>query len=403
MASTTLTALSEAERDLLTPASAPMHAGAMKAVLTDECFSDDGWIFERKLDGVRCIAIRDGGEVTLLARSDLSLNGRYPEIAAALTAQPQQRFAVDGEVVAFDGAQTSFAKLAQRGRTHVPVFFYIFDVLWLDGQDVRRLPLRTRKRLLRQALRFQDKALRFSTHRNRDGEAYFAEACRKGWEGLIAKRADSPYTAKRSRDWLKLKCEQGQELVIGGFTAPQGSRSDFGALLLGYYDGDELRYAGKVGTGFDADTLHSLGDRLRELAKDEPPFADAASIRERGVSGSSPNWWPQWALASGRPPGAFATLGSLACATTKRRARSFASARHDRRATGLPVQALRPRPPRLIRNAALAPTVQRRPPLVPRQAQTRAECRRGRRRARRVRPRAPIAESRRRRREVRFA
>jgi bifunctional non-homologous end joining protein LigD len=288
VASTTLTALSEAERDLLTPAPAPMHAGAMKAVLTDECFSDDGWIFERKLDGVRCIAIRDGGEVTLLSRSDLSLNGRYPEIAAALTAQPQQRFAVDGEVVAFDGAQTSFAKLAQRGRTHVPVFFYIFDVLWLDGQDVRRLPLRTRKRLLRQALRFQDKALRFSTHRNRDGEAYFAEACRKGWEGLIAKRADSPYTAKRSRDWLKLKCEQGQELVIGGFTAPQGSRSDFGALLLGYYDGDELRYAGKVGTGFDADTLHSLGDRLRELAKDEPPFADAASIRERGVQWVKP-------------------------------------------------------------------------------------------------------------------
>jgi bifunctional non-homologous end joining protein LigD len=284
----TLTALLEAERGLVKPAPAPTHAGAMKAVLTGERFSDDGWIFERKLDGVRCIAVRDGGEVTLLSRNDLSLNGRYPEIAAALAAQPQQRFAVDGEVVAFDGPQTSFAKLAQRGRTHVPVFYYIFDVLWLDGQDVRRLPLRTRKRLLREALRFQDKALRFSTHRNGDGEAYFAEACRKGWEGLIAKRADSPYTATRSRDWLKLKCEQGQELVIGGFTAPQGSRSDFGALLLGFYDGDALRYAGKVGTGFDADALHSLGERLRELVQAEPAFADAASIRERGVQWVKP-------------------------------------------------------------------------------------------------------------------
>lgn len=229
----TLNALSETERELIKSAPAPKHAGAMKAVLTDERFSDDGWIFERKLDGVRCVAIRDNGEVTLLSRNDLALNGRYPEIAAALTAQPQRRFAVDGEVVAFDGAQTSFAKLAQRGQTHVPVFYYVFDVLWVDGQDVRGLPLRTRKRLLREALKFQDKSLRFSTHRNRDGEAYFAQACRQGWEGLIAKRADSSYSAQRSRDWLKLKCEQGQELVIGGFTAPRGSRSDFGALLLG--------------------------------------------------------------------------------------------------------------------------------------------------------------------------
>jgi len=265
---------------LLRPAPAPAHAGAMKAVLTDARFSDDGWIFERKLDGVRCVAIRDGGPVTLLSRNDLSLNGRYPEIAAALEAQPQQRFAVDGEVVAFDGAQTSFAKLAQRGHTHVPVFFYIFDVLWLDGQDVRALPLRTRKRLLRDALRFEARPLRFSTHRNGDGQAFFAEACRKGWEGLVAKRADSPYTDKRSKDWLKLKCEQGQELVVGGFTAPKGARTDFGALLLGYYDGDRLRYAGKVGTGFDEETLRTLGERLRALRQDTAPFADASSIRE---------------------------------------------------------------------------------------------------------------------------
>jgi bifunctional non-homologous end joining protein LigD len=274
-----LHSLTAAERALLAPA--PTHAGAMKAVLTDARFSDNGWIFERKLDGVRCVAVRDGDGVKLLSRNDLSLNGRYPEIAAALEAQPQKRFAVDGEVVAFDGAQTSFAKLAQRGHTHVPVFFYLFDVLWLDGYDVRALPLRTRKRLLRTALRFEDKSLRFSTHRNRDGEAFFAEACRKGWEGLVAKRADSPYTDKRSKDWLKFKCEQGQELVIGGYTAPKGSRTDFGALLLGYYDGGELRYAGKVGTGFDDDTLRTLGERLRSLRRSGPPFAGASSIRER--------------------------------------------------------------------------------------------------------------------------
>jgi DNA ligase D-like protein (predicted ligase) len=253
----------------------------MKAVLTDAPFSDDGWVFERKLDGVRCVAIREGDGVTLLSRNDLSLNGRYPEIASALERQPQRSFAVDGEVVAFDGAQTSFARLAQRGRTHVPVFFYIFDVLWLEGQDVRDLPLRARKRLLRAALKFDDRALRFSTHRNRDGEAFFEEACRKGWEGLVAKRADSPYSAKRSKDWLKLKCEQGQELVIGGYTAPKGARTDFGALLLGYYDGDALRYAGKVGTGFDDATLASLGARLRELRQDRSPFADPGEIRER--------------------------------------------------------------------------------------------------------------------------
>jgi DNA ligase D-like protein (predicted ligase) len=280
MASSDLADLTPEERERLSPAPAPTRAHAMKAVLTDARFTDDAWLFERKLDGVRCVAIRDGGPVRLLSRNDLSLNDRYPEVAAALEEQPQRRFAVDGEVVAFAGSQTSFAKLAQRGRTHVPVFFYIFDVLWLDGYDVRALPLRTRKRLLRDALRFSAKPLRFSTHRNRDGEAYFAEACRKGWEGLVAKRADSPYTDGRSKDWLKLKCEQGQELVIGGYTAPKGTRTDFGALLLGYYDGDALRYAGKVGTGFDDATLQSLGARLRELRTPDPPFAEAGEIHE---------------------------------------------------------------------------------------------------------------------------
>ncbi len=259
----------------------------MKALLTDERFSDSNWIFERKLDGIRCLAIRAGGEVRLLSRNDLSLDARYPEVAEALAGEACDEFAVDGEVVAFEGSQTSFAALAQRGRRHVPVFFYAFDLLWLEGHDVRQLRLRSRKRLLRDALEFHG-PIRWTPHRNRDGEAMFAEACRKGWEGLIAKRADSEYVSSRSRDWLKLKCEHGQELVIGGFTPPRGSRVEFGALLVGYYRDGRLEYAGKVGTGFDTDTLHSLGARLRQLRREDPPFADAESIRERGVTWVEP-------------------------------------------------------------------------------------------------------------------
>jgi bifunctional non-homologous end joining protein LigD len=156
-------------------------------------------------------------------------------------------------------------------------------VLWLEGHDVRALPLRSRKRLLRGALEFHG-PIRWTAHRNRDGEEMFAEACRKGWEGLIGKRADSKYVSSRSRDWLKLKCEHGQELVIGGFTAPRGSRVEFGALLVGYYRDGRLEYAGKVGTGFDTDTLRSLAVRMRKLRRADPPFADPASIRERGVT-----------------------------------------------------------------------------------------------------------------------
>jgi DNA ligase D-like protein (predicted ligase) len=254
---------------------APTTAGAMKAVLTDERFSDPDWIFERKLDGIRCVAIRDGGPVKLLSRNDLSMNGRYPGIAAALDAQANDRFAVDGEVVAFEGASTSFAALAEGA----PRFYYVFDVLWLDGEDVRARPLRERKALLREALSFED-PIRLTSYRNEDGLGMFEQACREGWEGIIAKRADSPYSDRRSRDWLKFKCEQGQELVIGGYTAPRGSRMELGALLVGHFDGGELRYAGKVGTGFNRATLRDLGARLRALTRATSPFADAPRFRD---------------------------------------------------------------------------------------------------------------------------
>jgi bifunctional non-homologous end joining protein LigD len=249
-------------------------AEPMKAVLTEERFSDPGWIFERKLDGIRCIAIKADGRVRLLSRNHLSLDSRFPEVAAALETDPAPDFVVDGEVVAFDGAQTSFARLQQRGERPTAVFLYVFDLLHLAGHDTTRLPLRERKALLRRALAFHG-PVRLTPHRNTEGEALFAEACRKGWEGLIAKRADAPYTHGRSRDWLKFKCSAEQELVIGGYTAPKGSRTELGALLVGHYESGKLRYAGKVGSGFTHATLRDLGARLAELRRDDPPFADA--------------------------------------------------------------------------------------------------------------------------------
>lgn len=282
-----LAKLTAEELELAPSAPPPRTAGAMKAVLTDERFSDPNWIFERKLDGIRCIAIRSGDRVELLSRNDLRQNERYPELVEGLAAEHCEQFAIDGEVVAFEGSQTSFARLAQRHQRYVPVFLYVFDILWLEGHDVRPLPLRTRKRLLRAALDFHGN-VRWTQHRNRDGEDLFKEACRKGWEGLIAKRADSPYVTTRSKDWLKFKCEHGQELVIGGFTEPRGSRVEFGALLLGYYRDGRLEYAGKVGTGFDTDTLHELGAQLRDLARQDPPFTNAQGIKERGATWVEP-------------------------------------------------------------------------------------------------------------------
>jgi bifunctional non-homologous end joining protein LigD len=251
------------------------------ATLTTERFSDPAWIFERKLDGERCLAFLAGSRLRLMTRNRKEVTGAYPEIAAALSGQHRAGFVVDGEIVAFAGRQTSFARLQQRLGVRnpaaeliaeVPVFYYLFDVLRADGRDTRPLPLRERKRLLRVLLSFDD-PLRFAAHRNADGEAYYRRACASGWEGLVAKRADAPYHGGRSRDWLKFKCENAQEFVIGGYTDPQGSRTGLGALLVGYYDGGgTLAYAGKVGTGFDQRTLASLHAQLAALECERPAF-----------------------------------------------------------------------------------------------------------------------------------
>ena len=280
-----------------TPGAQPDWLDPELATLTQDRFSGPGWLFERKLDGERCLAFGAGPGVRLMTRNQKEVAANYPEIAAALREQSRGDFIVDGEIVAFRGAQTSFGLLQSRIHVtrpdaallrRVPVFYYIFDVLYAGGRDVRALPLRERKTVLAGLLEFRD-PLRFTEHRDTDGEAYYAEACRQGWEGLIAKRADTPYRGGRSRDWLKFKCETNQEFVIGGFSDPQRSRIGFGALLLGYYDADgRLVYAGKVGTGFDTRTLRSLHAELAGIERDEPPF-DLGDLPRSGVHWVEPS------------------------------------------------------------------------------------------------------------------
>jgi bifunctional non-homologous end joining protein LigD len=282
------------------------------ATLTTDRFSDPAWIYERKFDGERCLAYRDGAQLRLMTRNQQQVTSTYPEIAAALRAQAATGFVVDGEVVAFDGEQTSFSRLQRRlgvrdpGQdllAEVPVQVYLFDVLWAEGRDVRSEPLHERKRLLRGLLSFGG-PLQFAEHRDTDGEAYYRQACGWGWEGLIAKRADSPYRAGRTKDWLKFKCLNGQEFVVGGFTDPQGTRTGFGALLLGYYDHDgRLIYAGKVGTGFDHSTLTSLHADLAAVERPSPPFTPSRSLPRSRVHWVEPVTVAQVGFSEWTPDG----------------------------------------------------------------------------------------------------
>ena len=269
---------------------------AMLATLTDERFSDPDWIYERKLDGVRCLAHREpSGRVRLLSRNDKDMSGTYPEIAEAVAGQVAVAAVLDGEVVAFDGRRTSFEKLQGRLGAHRPGpgARHRHRRLLLPLRRARTgrrrtsgtSPLRDRKSLLREAVDFDD-PLRYTQHREREGEKLYREACERGDEGVIAKRARSRYVGGRSRDWLKFKCVRDQEFVIGGWTDPQGSRTGLGALLLGYYDDGTLRYAGKVGTGFDHETLERLSGLLHARESGDCPFGSAP--RERGAHWARP-------------------------------------------------------------------------------------------------------------------
>ena len=258
----------------------------MLATLTDRRDFGDEWLLERKLDGERCVAHKVGGDVRLESRTGKDLTGTYPEVSAAVAAQHSRDLLLDGEVVAYEGDQTSFTRLQQRlGATRpspeqvatYPVVFCVFDLLEVDGEDLTDRPLVERRARLTRTIR-SNSALQHTEAWRDDSQRRFAEACRSGWEGLIAKRADAPYVAGRSKYWLKLKCVWEQEFVVGGYTDPGGSRTGFGALLVGYYEQGTLRYAGKVGTGYSEATLRDLGIRLRELETAEPAFVDARPL-----------------------------------------------------------------------------------------------------------------------------
>jgi DNA ligase D-like protein (predicted ligase) len=258
----------------------------MLATLTDRRDFGDDWLLERKFDGERCVARKRGGDVRLESRTGKDLTSTYPEVREAVAAQQARELLLDGEVVAYDGEQTSFGRLQQRLGirnpsadliAENPVVYTIFDLLEVDGEDLTQRPNLERRVRLANVIRPRA-AVQLSEAWRGDSDERFAKACRSGWEGLIAKRADAPYVRGRSRDWLKLKCAWEQELVIGGYTDPAGSRTDFGALLVGYYEQGRLRYAGKVGTGYTAATLRDLGTRLRRLETAESPFVDARPV-----------------------------------------------------------------------------------------------------------------------------
>ena len=268
----------------------PKWVAPMLATLTDEVFSRKGWLFEPKWDGERCLAFRHGRELSLFSRNRTRLNARYPEVIEAIHRQQTTSFIADGEIVTFEDGISSFAKLQPRMQVQhpsadlirkVPVWFYLFDLLYLDRYDIRQVPLLYRKQVLRNVFNFQG-CLRFTEHRETEGEDLYRRACEKGWEGIIAKNADSVYVSRRTRDWLKFKCKKEQEFVIGGYTDPRGSRSGFGALLLGYCRGGKLVYAGKVGTGFNQEWLWRLREKLARLETPVSRFAEDG-LPKRGV------------------------------------------------------------------------------------------------------------------------
>lgn len=282
---------SQDDKKKLVPHEQPEWTEPMLAYLEHDLFFDKNWFYERKFDGERCLAFIKGNNVRLRSRNNKSLNASYPEIEQALGRVPYNCI-LDGELVAFKGNETSFEKLQKRMQlqnrqeamqTGVSVYYYIFDILYLDGYDLTHLPLKTRKKILKAVVPFKA-PIRYSVHRIRNCEQYFKYACARGWEGLMCKDPNSPYIHARSTSWLKFKCVANQELVIGGYTDPQGSRIGFGALLLGYYDNkSNLHYAGKVGTGFDDELLASLGKKLKSLEINKSPFIYHEKIKESAV------------------------------------------------------------------------------------------------------------------------
>src|SRR5262245_46540882 len=238
----------------------------MAATLTQERFTAPEWIFERKLDGIRLLAFKRGEDVRLLSRNRLPQH--LPRIAAAIALLPPDELILDGESTWPSTRSDDEARSGQGPHYHV------FDVMWIDGRDVTALPLEERRALL------QTLPLRPPLHRVEalDDPKPWERACREGWEGVIAKRRGSIYEHRRSPHWLKMKCEASQELGVGGFTDPQGARVGLGALLVGYFEGDDFVFAGKIGTGFDTKLLLDLRARLDRLEIPTSPFTRAKGL-----------------------------------------------------------------------------------------------------------------------------
>ena len=266
----------------------PDSLDAQLAMLVDEAPDGDGWVHEIKFDGYRMLCRVDGGKCRIVSRNGKDWTDVFPTIAAAVARLPVKSAWIDGEIIVNDAeGRSSFQALQNvlSADSNAKPFYYAFDLPYVDGYDLREASLVDRKVLLR-GIVAGDGLIRYSDHVAGSGRAFFDEACRLGLEGIISKRADSPYQAVRGRNWQKVKCELRQEFVIGGYTDPQGARSGFGALLLGVYDGNDLRYCGKVGTGFNEAMLASLSQELRKRASDKAPFVNPPT----GAEGRRAHW-----------------------------------------------------------------------------------------------------------------
>jgi len=241
----------------------------MLATLVSAPFSRPNWIFEEKYDGVRMLAYKEGSHISLVSRNAIDRTDRYPAIAEAIRNLKPDTLLLDGEVVIFDDHGVSRFQLLQKGKGTPE--FAVFDCLYREGTDLRREPLAARRKVLHSLSHFEA-PLRLSLQLADDGLKAFRIAAQRGLEGVLCKNLASFYESRRSQQWLKVKVHQEQEFVIGGYTKPKGSRIDFGALLLGFYDRKGLHYAGKVGTGFDQQTLRSLYRKFQPLIRRRPPF-----------------------------------------------------------------------------------------------------------------------------------
>jgi bifunctional non-homologous end joining protein LigD len=255
----------------------------MLATLVDAPFSKPNWVYEEKYDGVRMLAYKEGSKVSLVSRNAIDRTERYPGIAEAIAKLKPDTLALDGEIVIFDSDKVSRFQFLQKGDGRPT--FALFDCIYRDGKDLRKAPLSERRAALEQTVR-PSASLLLSARLDADGVEAFEIAKKRGFEGLIAKDLSSKYVSGRSPAWLKVKVRKEDEFVIGGFTQPSGARHFFGALLLGVYNRGKLEYVGKVGTGFDEETLKALHKKFGPLNRVGSGFS--SDVRERGATFITP-------------------------------------------------------------------------------------------------------------------